>query len=204
MSNSLRPHGLQHTRLPCPSPSPRVCSSSCPLSRCCHPTISSSVTRFFSCPQSFLASGSFPVSQLFISGGQSIRASASVLPMNILGWFPLELTGLISLLSRGFTFWMVQAILPFFCPPAFAQTVPAYFIHCSYQLFLPILQGLQRLPLRRGIGTFFRMSVTCWPLEGPCCLLLGFLSQFSKRTLVPSSPIMLQYTLIPALSCCTH
>ena len=138
------------------------------------------------------------MNQLFISGGQSIRASASILPMNILGWFPLGLTGLISLLSRGFTFWMVQAILHFFCLPAFAQTVPAYFIHCSYQLFLPILQGLQRLPLRRGIGTFFRMSLTCWHLEGPCCLLLGSLSQFSKRTSVPSSPIVLQYTLIPA------
>ena len=85
VSDFLWPHGLQHARLPCPSPSPGVCSDLRPLSRWCHPTISSSVTLFSSCLQSFPASGSFPVSQLFASGGQSIRASASasVLPMNI-------------------------------------------------------------------------------------------------------------------------
>ena len=95
---------MQHTRLPCPSLSPWVCSNSCPLSQWCHPIISSSVFPFFSCSQSFCpASGSFPVSQIFVSGGQSIEASASssVLPMNIWGWFPLGLTGLISLLSKG-------------------------------------------------------------------------------------------------------
>ena len=97
----LWPHGLKHARLPCPLLSPGVCSNSCPLRRCCYPTISSSVAPFSSCPQSFPASGSFPVSQLFISGGQSIGASASVLPMNIQGQFPLELNGLISLLSKG-------------------------------------------------------------------------------------------------------
>ena len=88
-----------------PSLFPRVCSNSCSLSWWCHPTISSSVVCFSSCLQSFWASRSFPVSQLFISGGQSIGASAlaSVLPMNIQGWFPLGLTGLISLLSRGFS-----------------------------------------------------------------------------------------------------
>ena len=91
MSYSLRPHALQHTRLPCPSLSPWVCSTSCPLSWWCHPTISSSVTPFSSCPQSFLASGSFPMSRLFTSGGQSIgtSASASVLWMNFQGRFPL-------------------------------------------------------------------------------------------------------------------
>ena len=96
ISNSLWSHGLQHTRLPCPSPSPRACSDSCPLSQWCHPTISSSIICFSSCPQSFPASGSFPVSWLFASGGQSIEASASVsvLPMNIQGWFLLGLTGL--------------------------------------------------------------------------------------------------------------
>ena len=94
----LRPHGLQHTRLPCPSPSPRAYSNSCPSSQWCHPTILSSVTPFSSCPQSFAASGSFPVIQFFASGGQSTRASASaaVLPMNIQGSFPLGLAGLIS------------------------------------------------------------------------------------------------------------
>ena len=98
MSDSLWPHGLQHTRPPCPSLTPGVYSNSCPLSQWCHPTISSFVAPFFSCPQSFPASGSFPVSWLFASGGQSIGAlaSASVLPMNIQGWFPLGLTDLIS------------------------------------------------------------------------------------------------------------
>ena len=145
VSNSLQPHGLQHARPPCPSPTPGVYSNSCPLSRWCHPTISSSVlpfssylqfskhhhqaslsftvsqsliklmsieswchptisfsvTPFSSCPQSFPALGSFPVSQLFESGGQSIEASASVLPVNIQGWSPLGLTGLISLQVKG-------------------------------------------------------------------------------------------------------
>ena len=101
MANSLQPHGLHHTRLPCPSWSPGVCSNSCPLIWRCHPTISSSVV-LFSCPQSFPASKCFPMSQLFESDGQSIGASvsASVLPVNIQGWFPLGLTGLI-LLSKG-------------------------------------------------------------------------------------------------------
>ena len=102
-SNSLQPHGLQHARLSCPSPTPRACSNSCPLSQWCHPTISSSVVPFSSCLQSFPASGSFPVSQHFISGGQSIgvSASASVLPMNIQDWFPWGWTGLISLQCKG-------------------------------------------------------------------------------------------------------
>ena len=101
MSNSLQPHGLQHARLPCPSPTPRA--NSCPLSRWCHPTISSSVVPFSSCLQSFPASGSFPMSQFFASGGQCIgvSASASVLPMNIQDWFPLGRTGWISSLSKG-------------------------------------------------------------------------------------------------------
>ena len=103
MSDSLRSHGLQHARLPCPSTTPKVCSNSCPSSRWCHPTISSSVVPFSSCLQSFPASGSFPMSQYFSSGDQSIRvsASASVLPVNIQGWFPLGLTALITLLSKG-------------------------------------------------------------------------------------------------------
>ena len=101
-SSSLQPHGLQHTRLPCPSPTPGVYSNSCPLSRWCHPAISSSVI-FSYCLQSFPASGSFPMSQFFASGGQNIgaSASASVFPMNIQGWFPLGLTSLISFLSKG-------------------------------------------------------------------------------------------------------
>ena len=103
MSHSLQPHGLQHARLPCPSLSPRVCSHSCPLNPWCYLIISSSVTPFFFCFQSFPASGSFPVSQLFALGGQSIgtSSSVSVLPMNIQGWFPSGLTGLISLQPEG-------------------------------------------------------------------------------------------------------
>ena len=97
----LWPHGPQHAKLPCPSLSPKVCSNSCPFSQWCHPTISSSVAPFSSCLQSFPASGSFPMCWLFASGGESIRASASVLPVSIQGWFPLGLTGLISLLSKG-------------------------------------------------------------------------------------------------------
>ena len=103
MSHSLQPHGLQHSRLPCPSPTPGACSNSCPLCQWCHPTISSSVVPLSSHLQSFPASGSFQMSQFFSSGGQSIgvSASASVLPMNIQDWYPLGWTGWISLLSKG-------------------------------------------------------------------------------------------------------
>ena len=103
VSNSLWHHGLQHPRLPCPSPAPRVWSNSCPLSQWCHPTISSSVVPFSSHLQSFLASGSFLRSQFFASGGQSmgVSASTSVLPMNIQDWFPLGGTGWISFQSKG-------------------------------------------------------------------------------------------------------
>ena len=102
VSNSLRPHEPQHTRPPCPSPTHGVHPNPCPLSWWCHPTISSSVVPFSSCPQYFPASGSFPMSQLFISGGQSIgiSASTSVLPMNTQDW-SLGLTGWISLQSKG-------------------------------------------------------------------------------------------------------
>ena len=100
MTDSLWPHGLQHTRLPCLAPAPGVCSNSCPSIWWCHPNISSSVIPFSSCLQSFPASGCFPMRQFFTSDGQSIGASASVLPMNIQDWFPLGLTGLI-LQSKG-------------------------------------------------------------------------------------------------------
>ena len=103
VSESLWSYGLQQARLPCPSSTPGACSNSCPLSRWCHPTISSSVVPFFSCLQSFPASGSFPVSRFFAPGCQSVgvSASASVLPMNIQDWFPLGWTGWISLQSKG-------------------------------------------------------------------------------------------------------
>ena len=103
MSNSLQPHEPQHARRPCPSPTPRVHPNSCPLSQWCHPTISSYVIPFSSCPQSFPALGSFQMSQLFASGRQSIgiSASTSVLPMNTQDWYPLGWTGWISLQCKG-------------------------------------------------------------------------------------------------------
>ena len=116
MSDSLRPHERQHARPPCPSPTPRVYSNSCPSSRWCHPTISFFVVPFSSCPKSFPASGSLPMSQLFISGGQSIgvSASTSVFLMNTQDWSPLGWTGWISLqstgLSRVFSNTTVQTI----------------------------------------------------------------------------------------------
>ena len=116
VSDSLWPHEPWHAKPPCPSPTPGVHPNPCPLSWWCHLTISSSVVPFFSCPQSFPASGSFQMSQLFISGGQSIgvSASASVLPMNIEGWFPLGLTGLISLQSKGLSRVFSNTTVQFF------------------------------------------------------------------------------------------
>ena len=113
MSDSLQCHGLQHTRIPCPSPTPRACSNLGPLSWWCQPTISSPVISFSSHLQTFPASGSFPMSRFFTSGGQStgVLALASVLPVNIQDWFPLGWTGWISLQSKGlssFSNTMVQ------------------------------------------------------------------------------------------------
>ena len=106
VSHSVRPHRLQHTRPPCPSRTPRAYSDSCPSSRWCHPTISFSVVPFSSCPQSFSVSESFQMRQFFTTNDQSMRvsASASVLPVNIQDWFPLGLTGWISLLSK----WLLR------------------------------------------------------------------------------------------------
>ena len=103
MSDSLQPHELQHARPPCPSQTPGIYSNSCPSSRWCHPAISSSLVPFSSCPQSLPASESFPMSQLFEWGGQSIgvSTSAAVLPLNTQDWFPLGWTGWISLQSKG-------------------------------------------------------------------------------------------------------
>ena len=129
ISNSLRPHGLQHSRLPCPSPSPRACSNSCPSSRWCHPTISSSVIPFSSCLHSFPASGSFPMSQLFTSGGRRIGVSAlaSVLPMNIQDVFPLWLTDLLAV--QG----VLKSLLQHHSSKASILQCPAFFmVQLSY------------------------------------------------------------------------
>ena len=103
VSDTLRSHVLQHDSLLCPPPTPGVYSNSCPLSWWCHPIVSSSVIPFSSCPQFFSAAESFQMSQLFASSGQSVGASASILPMNIKNWFPLGWTGWISLQSKGLT-----------------------------------------------------------------------------------------------------
>ena len=126
MSDSAWPRGLQHARPPCPSPTPAAYTKSCPLSRRCHPTISSSVVPFSSCLQSFPASRSFQVSQFFTSGGQSIgvSASASALPMNIQYWFPLGLTGWISLQSAR----LVAIILWF-------KKISIKFVHRKWVLY---------------------------------------------------------------------
>ena len=135
MSDSLWPHGLQLARPPCPSPSPKVSPSSCPLHQWCHPAISSSAALFAFCPQSFPASGTFPMSQLFASDDQNTTASASTsaLPMCIQGWFPLRLTGLISLLSKGFSAPQFKSInsllLCLLCVPALT-TVCDYWKDC--------------------------------------------------------------------------
>jgi len=135
MSYFSQPHGLQHARLPCPSLSPGVCSNSCPLSQWCHPTISSSATPFSSCPQSFPGSRSFPVTQLFASGGQSIgaSASASVLPMNIQGSFPLGWTGFISLHSKGLS--RVFSIPQFKNISQGSNLCLSYLLHCRRILY---------------------------------------------------------------------
>ena len=120
MSDFVQPHGLQHARLPCPSPSYGACSNSCPSSQWCHPTISSSVVSFSSSPQSFPASECFPVSPFFPSGGQRIGVwpLASVLPMNTQDWSPLGWTGWISLQSKGLSRVLSNTIIQkyqFFC-----------------------------------------------------------------------------------------
>ena len=141
MSDFLQPHGLQHTRLPCPSLSPRVCSNSCSLSWWCHPRISSSVDPFFSCPQSFPASGSFQMSWLFTWSGQRIGASAltSILLMKIQELIPLGLTGLISLQSKGLsrvfsstTVWKHQ----------FFSVQPSFLSHSIVDFYLRIRENI--------------------------------------------------------------
>ena len=131
MSNSLWPHGLQHTRLPWPSSTPRACSNSCPLSRWCHSTISSSVIPFSSCLQSFPATGSFPMSQFFTLDGQSIGVSALalVLPINIQDWFPLGLTGLIFLQSKGLSRVFSNTTVQ---KHQFFLLISLNLIHCSF------------------------------------------------------------------------
>ena len=169
MSDSLWSHGLQHARLLCPSLSPGVCSNSCPLSWWCHPTISSSVAPFSSCPWSFPPSGSFPMSHLFISGGQSTGAStsASVLPMNIQSWFPLGLTGLISLLSKGLS-------------TIFSRTTVQ-----KHQFF----SAQPSLWSNSHIGTGKTIGLTTWTLSAKWCLCFLIFCQGLLQLLFPGASI---------------
>ena len=133
MSDSLWAHGLQHARPPCPSWNPGACSNSCPWSQWCHPTISFSAALFSFCLQSFPASESFPVSQFFTSSGQSVGASASLLPMNIQDWFPLGWTGWISLQSKGLSRVLSNTTVQkhqFFSAQLYSPTLPS--IHDYY------------------------------------------------------------------------
>ena len=157
MSDSLRPHRLKHARLPCPSPTPRAYSNSCPSRQWCHPIISSSVIPF-SCLQSFPASGSFPMSQFFTSGGERIgaSASASVLPMNIQDWVPLGWTGLISLLSKGLS-------------RAFSNTTVQKHQFFSPQLSLWSNSHIHTWLLRKNFLSIYQVSSIvpcCWGYRG--------------------------------------
>ena len=183
MSDCLQHNGLQPTRLPCPSPTPRVCSNSCPSSRWCYPTISSSVFHFSSCLQSFPASGSFLVSQFF---GQNIgaSASASVLPMNIQDWFPLGLTGLISLLSKGlsrvFSSTTVQKHQFFGAQPSLWSNSHIHTwllkknIPLAIQTFVYKMMSLLFNTLSRFIIAFLprSMHLLIWWLQSPFTMIL--------------------------------
>ena len=178
MSDSLQLHESQHDRPPCPSPTPRVYSNSCPSSQWCHPAISSSVVPFSSCPQSIPASGSFPMSQLFTWGGQStgVSASASVLPLNTQDWSPLGWTGWISLQSKGLSKSLLQhhsSKASIFCLSAFftVQLSHAYMttgktIALTRQTFVGKVMSLLFNMLSGLVRTFLSSSK---------CLLISWL-----------------------------
>ena len=165
MSDSLWPHGMQHTGLPCPSLSPRICLNSCPLSCWCHPTISSSVSPFSSCPQPFPASGSFSISWLFTSGGQSMGASASAafLPVNIQGWFLLVLTGLISLQSKGLSRVFSNTTAP---KHQFFSAQPSLWSISHIHVWASHFNSLLEEGIKQALGTF-RKSLHCTNAETP-------------------------------------
>ena len=174
MSDSLQPHGLQYARLPCPSPAPRACSNSYPLSQWCHPIISSSVVPFSSCLPSFTASGSFPRNQFFASGGQSIgvSASTSVLPMNTQDWSPLGWTGWISLQSKGLS-------------RVFSNTTEFKSIHSPVLSFLysPTLTSIHDYWKTIALTRLFVSKVMCLPFNMLSRLLITFLLR-SKHLLI--------------------
>ena len=187
VSDSLWPHGLQHARPPCPSPAPRVYPNSCPLSRWCHPTISSSVVPFSSCLQSFPTSGSFPMSQLFTSGGQSIGASdsTSVLPKNIQDWSPLGWTGWISLQPKGLsgvfsntTLQKLQCSAFFIVQLSHQYMNTGKTIALSRWIFVGKVMSLLFNMLSRLIITFL----------SSCCLAYGYWTYHFLFFLIPPGP----------------
>ena len=194
MSNSLQPHGLQCARLPCPSLSPRLFSNSGSLNQKCHPTISSSVIPSSSCPQSFPASGSFPMSHFFASGGQSIEVSASVLPMNIQGWFPLGLTGLISLLSKGlsriFSSPTVRKHLSFMVHLSHPCMITGKTIALTIQTFVGKVMSLLFNMLSRFVIASFQRSNH---------LLISWLQSLSTVILEPKKIVSLYFPIFPYL-----
>ena len=182
VSDYLWSCGLQHARLPCPSPSPRACSNSCSLTQWCHPTISCSAIPFSSCLQSFPISGSILMSQLFASGGQSIgaSASASVLPMDIQDWFPLGLTGSISLQSKGLSRVFSNTIVPKYQFPG----TQAFFL---VQHPLPYMTTGKTIALT--IWTFVSKVIS---------LLFNMLSRFVIAFLPRSKCLLISWLLPPS------
>ena len=181
MFSSLQPHGLQHTRPPCPSPIPRVNSNSCPLSQWCHPTISSSIVPFSSCPQSLPASGSFQMNQLFASGSQSVgvSASTSVLPMNTQDWFPLGWTGCISLQFKG-----LSSLLQYHSSKASILQCSVFF---TVQLLLPYMTTGKTIALTR------------WTFVGKVMsLLFNMLSRLAVTFLLRSKRLLISCLLSPS------
>ena len=178
VSNSLRPHESQHSRPPCLSPTPRVYPNSCPSSWCCHPTISSSVFPFSSCPRSFPESGSFQMSQLFTSGGQSIgvSASTSVLPMNIQDWFPLGWTGWISLQSKGPSRVLSNTTVQ--------KAVLNGLLYCSKLFWTPLVQ-VEKPHLWKQKSSH-RLRVSHSTQDGQCASKSIYLGLKSFQTLSPS------------------
>ena len=189
---TLRPHGLQCTRLPCPSPTPRACSNSCPSSWWCHPIISSSAIPFSSCLQSVPASGSFPMSQHFASDGQSIGTSAlaSVLPVNILNWFPLRWTGWISLQFRG----ALKSLLQHHSSKASILQLLVIFSHC-----LPLLRKLFSSVQFSSLSCV-QLSATPWITAHQASLSItnsrSSLKLMSIKSVMPSSHLILCHPLL--------
>ena len=181
MSDSLWPHGLQHARLPCPSPTPRAYSNSGPSSQWYHPTISSSVVPFSSCPQSFPASGSFQMSQFFASSGQSIgvSASTSVLPVNMQVWFPLGWTGWISLQAKT-----LKSLLQHHSSKASILRCSAFFI---VQLSHPYMTTRKTIALTR------------WTFVGKVMsLLFNVLSKLAIAFLLRSKCLLISWLQSPS------